>query len=293
MTSTEWGTEQWQNDHFPENQLDSDGDTWGMRWRGMDRLRHSTYLRLIGPDLQAGQSLRVLDIGCALCDFTRKAWALNRKNQFWCMDISENAIAWNKKKFPEFTFKTGAIPDIPFDVEFDWIFCLEVLAYLSPDDRAKTIENIHRKLGPSGILVFSGVLDKGRQHHTEDEITHLIELHFDVRRTRFNHWAIYRKLIESPFDRVRIVANILLQSLAMSKEEFQQWSAGGDGGNKVKIAKILRLARPISQWVLRAISSVSKFIIGSKTLALIFHLISNVVRGRKNADEIVLVAVKN
>ncbi len=81
MTSTEWGTKQWQNDHFPKDQLDSDGDTWGMRWRGMDKMRHSSYLKLIGPDLLVGQSLRVLDIGCALCDFTKKAWNLNQDTE--------------------------------------------------------------------------------------------------------------------------------------------------------------------------------------------------------------------
>jgi len=264
-----------------------------MRWRGMDKMRHQSYLALIQADLRNPYPIKILDIGCALCDFTNKAWALNRENRFWCMDISENAITWDKENFPEFTFRIGAIPDIPFDVEFDMIFCLEVLAYLSPDDREKTIENIYHKLGPTGKLVFSGVLDKGRQHHTEDEITTVIGMHFDIRQTEFNHWAIYRKLIERPFDKVRIVANILLQSLAMSKEEFQQWSASGDGGNKIKIASILRLVRPISNWVLRAFSSVSKLIVGSKTLAVTFHLISKAIRGSKNADEIVVVAVKN
>ena len=163
MNSPEWGTEQWQNDHFPKEQLDSEGDTWGMRWRGMDKMRHRSYLDLIRGDLQNTHSLKVLDIGCALCDFTKKAWNLNQENQFYCMDISENAIAWNKENVPQFSFKAGAIPEIPFDIEFDVIFCLEVLAYLSPEDREKTIENVHGKLGRADIrlrhavLVFEGI----------------------------------------------------------------------------------------------------------------------------------------
>ena len=98
MTSTEWGTEQWLNDHFPLGQLDSDGDAWGMRWRGMNKMRHRSYLKLVEGDLQNAQPIKIFDIGCALCDFTKRAWNLNRENQFWCMDISENAIAWNTEE---------------------------------------------------------------------------------------------------------------------------------------------------------------------------------------------------
>ena len=290
MTEAEWGTKQWQEDHFPKGQLDSDGDTWGMRWHGLDKLRHHSYLKLIGPDLREAQSLKVLDIGCALCDFTKKAWNLDTENQFWCMDISENAIAWDKANFPEFTFKSGAIPDIPFDVKFDVIFCLEVLAYLKPQDREKTVENIQLKLAPSGKLVFAGVLH--HQHHSETEVTDLIGKYLEVRELSLNHWTMYRKLIEGPLEKVLSIVGVLLRVLEMPDNEYQEWISGGNDGPKIRVANFLRLTKPVSIWVLRGISSLSKSIIGSRYLALTCHWLSKRLLSAGNADEIVIVAAK-
>ena len=157
MIKPEWTSKEWHNNHFPENQLDLEGDTWGKRWRGMEKMRYETYLKLIKEDLQSSHSLKILDIGCALCDFTVKAWELNRNNQIWGMDISDNAIAWVTENFPNFNFKTAAIPDIPFDVKFDIVLCLETLYYT--DQKRKTLENIRDSLVPSGMLVFSGNLN--------------------------------------------------------------------------------------------------------------------------------------
>lgn len=292
MDANDWGSWEWNENHFPKGQLDSTGDTWGIRWRGMEKMRHSSYLSLIKDDLQDTRPLNVLDIGCALCDFTEKAWNLNRNNQFWGMDMSDNAIAWATDTFPMFNFKSGAIPDIPFDVEFDVVFCLEVLCYLDEDGRKKTIEKIHSVLGPSGKLMFSGVLDGGIQHHTEDEIMKLFRNDFDVGRIQYNHWSLYRKLIENPLDSVAAALTSLAQVLKMSSDEFQDWQSSSTRRFKNYIAKALRLANPVSLWLLRGVSRLVKMILGWKQLALIAHWFSKVTRGSDKADEIVVLAVK-
>ena len=36
MSSSEWGSKEWNEAHFPSDQLDKDGEIWGFRWRGME-----------------------------------------------------------------------------------------------------------------------------------------------------------------------------------------------------------------------------------------------------------------
>jgi SAM-dependent methyltransferase len=291
MAANDWGSWEWNESHFPKDQLETTGDTWGIRWRGMEKMRHSSYLSLIKDDLQQTHPLNVLDIGCALCDFTEKAWKLNPNNKFWCMDMSANAIAWATDRFPMFNFEMGNIPDIPFDVEFDAVFCLEVLCYLDDDGRKKTIENIHRVLAPSGKLMFSGVLDGGIRHHTEDEVIKLFRHNFEIRRIEYNHWSFYRKMIENPLNSVAVALTSLAKVLKMPNDDFQNWQSNKTRKLKSYIAKAFRLANPVSIWFVNAVSRLVKMILGWKHLALIAHWLSKVTRGSDKADEIVVLAV--
>ena len=185
-----WTTKDWDNDWFPAEQLDTEGDTRGMRWRGMEKMRYRKYLDVLEPELLADQSLKILDIGCALCDFTVRAWGLNKNNQFSCVDISENAIAWGSNNYPQFTFKVGTLPIIPFNEEFDMIFCLQVLCYLDANGRKEAIENMRNLLGPSGKVVFSGMIGD-KDYHTEEEVVELFEQDFDMRHVSFNFWKLH------------------------------------------------------------------------------------------------------
>ena len=289
---SEYGTKEWNNDHFPADQLDSTGDTWGQRWQGLDKMRHRSYLKLINNELQGTHTLKVLDIGCALCDFTEKAWKLNPNNRFWGMDVSDNAIAWSRENFPEFDFDVSAIPDIPFIIEFDVVLCLQVICYVNADERKKTIENIHSALVPSGILMFSAGFYGGLQHHTEKEVIGLLQTNFEIHQIVYNHWSLYRKLIRDPLDRVRGAVISLLRVLELSNDEFQdsQWKDGG--GFKSITVRALRMGNPISQWLLRAVSLSAKLILGWWYLAQMFNWFSKATLGSKKADEIVILAVK-
>jgi len=68
----EWGTKEWNDDHFPADQLDSTGDTWGMRWQGLDKMRHRSYLKLINNGLQGTHALKVLDLAAHCAILPRK-----------------------------------------------------------------------------------------------------------------------------------------------------------------------------------------------------------------------------
>jgi len=208
------------------------------------------------------------------------------------MDVSDNAIAWARENFPEFDVDVSAIPDIPFNIEFDVVLCLEVICYVNADERKKTIENIHNALVPSGILMFSGCLDGGLQHHTEEEVIGLLQTNFEIHQIFYNHWSLYRKLIKDPLDKVRNAVISLLQVLELSNDEFQELQSKDGGGSKSITVKALRMGNPISLWLVRAISSAIKLILGWWHLALIFNWVSKATLGSKKADEIVVLAVK-
>jgi SAM-dependent methyltransferase len=293
MSDAEWGSEAWNEAHFPKDQLNSEGDTWGFRWRGMEKMRFRTYMKLFKNDLISASPMKILDIGCALCDFTKIAWAANPTNQFWCMDISDNAVAWVTKNHPQFNVAKSGIPDIPFDIEFDLVFCLEVLCYGDTETRQKTIRNIHNALTANGKLIFSGVLDGGKQHHTEQEIVELIGQDFNIRDIHYNYWSLYRKLIENPLNRILGPLSAILRVLELSDAEFQDWRRVKERGVKLKFLNTLRLPNPVSTWIVRATVNVFKLIIGSRHIPAIFAVLTKWLRGSQSADEIIVIAIKN
>lgn len=290
MQQNDWGERLWNESHFPEGDLDTVGDTWGMRWRGVEKLRHASYLRALGAVLKQPRPLDVLDIGCALCDFTEKAWAVDPSNQFWVMDVAENAISWVEHRFPTFQCKVAALPEIPFDVQFDVILCLEVLCYLDPDGRKETIRRIHRRLKPSGVTMFSGVLDGGQRHHTRDEVMGLFSQEFDIELVSYNHWWFYKRVLQRPLDNLYSKFSNLRQKLDMSAGEFQIHP--GSSAIKARILRALRGARPVSGILVSALLKTVRWFLSLRLLAEMAQKVSQPVRRTQNADEIIILARK-
>ena len=289
--NTDWTSKQWNERYFPAGDLDGDGDTWGMRWRGMEKMRYASYLAVLDQHLRGPDPLRILDIGCALCDFTTRAWKLNTDNQFSCVDISTNAIAWASSQYPQFEFKTGALPDIPFEGEFDLIFCLQILVYLDSAGRKASLKNMHDHLSPSGKVMFSGMLSL-EEYHTEEEVRELFAEGFDILHLRYNYWMLHQKLIEFPLQKISPVIERMLELLQMPREEFQEFLAGKSGSAKFVVLKVLRLLNPLTTWLVRLMSGTVRLIRGSRILAVILSKVQKVLSGGKNPDEIVVLAVR-
>ena len=292
MNQEVWGSWEWNEKHFPADKLDTSGDTWGIRWRGMEKLRHHSYLDMIDVALHRSRPVAILDIGCALCDFTNKVWNLNRHNEISGMDISPQAVAWTTAKFPAFNIKLAAIPEIPFEREFDVIFCLEVLCYLDRTGRNKTVEEIYRRLAPGGVVMFSGVLDGGVQHHTEQEAYELFAEGFDIQNVSYNYWSSYRRLIEHPLDACLETLDSMIRITTMPGDEFAAWKSSGRGRIARCLAQAFRLVAGVSVRAMQALRQFVKLLIAWQLPAQISQQISSSSRGRKNADEILLLAIK-
>jgi SAM-dependent methyltransferase len=286
-----WGQQAWSESHFPIGQLDTLGDTWGFRWRGMEKWRHARTLRVLKPLLRGTRRKEVLEIGCALCDFTERAWRLNPENRFCGMDTVAAAIGWASKRFPQFELRVGSIPAISFERKFDVILCMEVLCYLGPDGRRETIQNIFDSLSPGGVLVFSGVLDDGVRYHTAEEVLGLIGERLGVSQVVYNHWSLYRRRVENPLDSVYSRLSRIREKLELSPDDFGRWRSSAEGSFAAVIGTFRRLG-PVAKWPVAGAMAVTDFIRRRSLLATLTHHLSRIARGDDSADEIVIVARK-
>jgi SAM-dependent methyltransferase len=286
-----WGQPAWTEAHFPVGQLDTLGDTWGFRWRGMEKWRHGRTLDLLKPLLRGTGRQEVLEIGCALCDFTVRAWRLNPENHFCGVDPVAAAIDWAGKRFPQFELRIGSAPGIPFSRKFDLILCMQVLCYLPPAGRRESIHNIWNSLKPGGTMVFSGVLDGGVRYHTTEEVLGMIGEKLEIRRVAYSHWSLYQWLVGNPLDSAHLRLGRIRDQLKASPDEFSRWRASADPRVAAAVAT-LRWLGPFSKLPVAGTMVVTDFVRRRATLAMLAHQLSRIVRRNNAADEIVVIASK-
>ncbi|NFM33000.1 methyltransferase [Clostridium botulinum] len=176
-----YGTKGWLEQQF--DNINSLGDRWGHRWRASQKLRHKTCIGMIEKYMKLG-SKDLLDIGCALGDFTGKLYNVNKENRFFATDISENAINEVSKIYNQINFKVDKLPNVSFEKEsFDIITCLEVLSYIKPQ-MDKALKNINNSLKYNGKFLVSGVNDGGKVYFAEDEFLNCVKKHFNIIEVR-------------------------------------------------------------------------------------------------------------
>ena len=181
------------------------GDMWGHRWRASQQFRYKVYKDMLGHILPSERKLRILDVGCALGDFTQVVHQLDPKNTLVGVDISESVIERLNARYKSYTnisFKVGALPNLPFNpVSFDVVLCLDTLFYLNHENREKAVINIKEILKKGGYVLISSVLDDGTHYFKEDEFIRLISAHFKIIKIRYIYNRLYN-ILEGPFLRL-------------------------------------------------------------------------------------------
>jgi len=109
-------------------------------------------VKLARPKLEAGEILRIIDLGCGE-GVLLKLLEENLKNvEIFGIDINPNILKLNK--FLKANIKVADITDTGFpDNFFDIAFCLDVLEHF--ENLEQPIGEIKRILKPNGLLVVS------------------------------------------------------------------------------------------------------------------------------------------
>lgn len=294
MTST-YGTKEWFESQF--DKTDSLGDKWGHQWRGSQKYRYLLYLRILKKLIPSQKTLKILDIGCALGDFTQKVSQLDTKNEIYGVDISENAIKMVSKKYPGMKFRINFLPDLSFDRNsFDLVMCLEVLYYLNREDRVTSLCNIKNILVSQGYFLFSAVLDGGVHYFSEEEVVQMISDNFYIEVINFNYAKLYT-LLET---KLILFINIS-RILTMDKTKFTHWcNEIQNENNREKIRNLINvrvlLCSPLLFRVTKSILLVSDKVISyfiSKELPVIlFYYLTKYILGDKGKTHIIILARK-
>lgn len=206
-------TKKWFEQQFKD--ADKTGqDAWGHGWKGSQKYRFEIYLDMLPKD---DKIIKVLDIGCALGDFTTKL-----KNKFFYVigvDISKNAIKIASKKDSQgIIFYVDSLPLLKNtkkyekDLDkFELITCLETLGYLSKRKRISSLKTIAKLTSNNGYFLFSGGINKGKNYFEEKDIVKKISKYFDIVEIRFNYAYLY-KILENfllRFKQYKIIRVIL------------------------------------------------------------------------------------
>lgn len=292
------GTKEWFESLFDPKQ-NPIVDGWKIAWRGSQKFRYDLYTEILKHVLPKNEKIKILDIGCALGDFTRRVWQLDPKNEILGIDISENAINRVSKEYPDMKFKVASLPALPFNEStFDLILCLEVLYYLNPEDRIKSLENIKKALKTDGYLFFSGVLDGGVRYFAEDEIIALISKYFDVERIEYNYLPIYTK-IESKFLYLLNICDTIEMMLSISDEAFLKWCNEREDKRKAeKVKRCWRIinripfSRNIVKVINRLMSSIIRGMLSWKVPVIVSYKLTKLILGEKGKTQIIILGRK-
>ena len=292
-----WGTKEWFESQFSSHELDTLGDKWGHRWRGSQKLRYKLSLSVIKNIVKNSRSLKILDIGCALGDFTSKVYHLNPRNEFYGIDISQKAIDYVSKKYKWLHAKPSALPDIPFPSNsFDLVIALEVLYYLEEKDRRNALHEIKRVLKNGGYLLVSGPLDGGKRYFSKDVVLQLLSKFFIIEHVTFNYAKVYtyvEKRTLGLYSRLVAMEDIF----AMGNEEFLSYLSKKPK-TRANFLYVLRgiFALPLLGWsfrlLLKSIVRLLKAFLSSRSIPTFFYLINRHLAKEKGKSHVIILCRK-
>jgi SAM-dependent methyltransferase len=150
----EYGTKQWFDKAYAE--AGEEVDPWGVSIRGGMQVRLESYISFIKEHI-SGEEFSLLknflDIGCALGDFSAKINAQSLQHLNLAGDITPNVLQNAKERFDYLKYCAMALPNLPLkEQSFDFVSCISVLCYPSPQDRSIYLQEMYRVIKPGGYI---------------------------------------------------------------------------------------------------------------------------------------------
>jgi ubiquinone/menaquinone biosynthesis C-methylase UbiE len=106
----------------------------------------------------------ILDLGCGtgrLLNFATHG-----------ADFSQEMLNIARQKFPKKQLKIGEISNIPFDENFDCIFCFHVIMHQNKQETENFLNECYKKINNSGILIFDHPIKSRRKATSLQEDWH-------------------------------------------------------------------------------------------------------------------------
>jgi 2-polyprenyl-3-methyl-5-hydroxy-6-metoxy-1,4-benzoquinol methylase len=234
-----YGTVEWFENLFKL----SDDDPWGHGFRGIEECRHELIFDLIKEHLPKGRNgkgdLRILDVGCAIGDFTKRLYDLDQG--VIGMDISRTAIDKAKAKRSDIDFRVGSLPAPDLRKEsFDLITCLEVLYYMDNDTQKVVLSEINHLLDKGGRAIFSATIGE-KPYFKPEALIDLLSEHFGIEAVRYYYASGYY-IVEKKIFRKYQQLSKLRRGLRLNCNELKGVFKNNAMGKTRVMRSVLRLA---------------------------------------------------
>jgi SAM-dependent methyltransferase len=263
-------------------------DRWLIRYRASQTIRHDLCYSMTKEVCNDKKAMRILDIGCALGEFTARFCAVNNSHHIVGIDISFNAVQYASKMYPRVTFLQGALPDLGFeDTTFDLVILLEVLCYFTYENRQKVIGEIYRSMAPGGYLLLSSRLDDGTHYFTSEEVQSLISNQLHVKEISYNHARIYT-VFEKPFLLAYTALDVLSGEHAMEEPDENMSKAKRAILSIGQMALAKRAARLVAPTMKKSILWILKY----HSAARLFFWLDKAILGKNGGSHIIILAQK-
>ena len=121
------------------------------------RFWHQTRFQVCLDMLEAGPSMRVLDVGCGSGVFADMVAGVDG-TEVVAVDSNPEAISFARQQFrrSNLQFRAGLVDGLDFPASsFERISCLEVIEHIHPEQGRAVLRTFHRLLSPGGRLVVS------------------------------------------------------------------------------------------------------------------------------------------
>jgi SAM-dependent methyltransferase len=166
---------------------------WGFSFRRSQKFRFEKYERLIKEVNPRGT---VLEVGCSTGYFTTQYLYPIFKDRLIACDISPQAIAIARARFPQVDFRVDALPNLKIsDPRVELITLIELLYYLDQKEQIESIGSMHRLLEPGGHCLISVNLGKP-DYFTIAEIEDLVKTGFQIVATESIYLKTYYRHVE-------------------------------------------------------------------------------------------------
>lgn len=173
---------------------DSVFEAWGFSFRRSQLFRFKKYCDILDKlNINGG----VLEIGCSIGFFTSKDLYPPYKDRLKACDISPVAVNKAKIRYPYIDFEVSSLPETGYeDNQFELVTVLEVLSYLSEDERIRSIGELHRITQDNGYILVSVKIDN-KPYFTVEEIESLVTRRFRITRTVSTYIKSYFETVET------------------------------------------------------------------------------------------------